>query len=48
MPPDAYFFRTVMRFQTGAPQWLHLNKVLALAVGRREASAVWLDVYRIT
>ena len=46
--PHEYFFRTVVRFTTGAPQWLHLNKVLALAVGRREARAVLLDVYRIT
>lgn len=45
---DEYFFRTVMRFTTGAPQLLHLNKVLALAVGQREARAVLLDVYRIT
>jgi len=22
---DEYFFRTVVRFTTGAPQWLHLN-----------------------
>ena len=43
-----YFFRTVLRFTTGAPAWLHLNKVLALAVGQREASVVLLDVYRIT
>ena len=46
--PHEYFFRTVVRFTTGAPQWLHLNKVLALAVGRREARAVLLDFYRIT
>ncbi len=45
---DEYFFRTVVRFTTGAPAWLHLNKVLALAVGQREASAVLLDFYRIT
>ena len=45
---DEYFFRTLMRFTTGAPQWAHLNKVLALAVGQREARAVLLDVYRIT
>jgi len=45
---DAYFFRTVVRFTTGAPQWLHLNKTLALAVGQREARAVLLDFYRIT
>jgi hypothetical protein len=44
---DAYFFRTIMRFQTGAPAWLHLNKVLALTLGQREARAVLLDVYRI-
>jgi hypothetical protein len=48
VPRDAYYFRTIMRFTTGAPQWLHLNKVLALAVGQREARAVVLDVYRIT
>ena len=45
---DEYFFRTLVRFTTGAPAWLHLNKVLALAVGQREANAVLLDFYRIT
>jgi hypothetical protein len=45
---DEYFFRTIMRLTTGAPAWLHLNRVLALAVGQREAAAVLLDVYRIT
>jgi len=48
VPRDAYFFRTVVRFQTGAPQWLHLNRVLALACGQRDASQVLLDFYRIT
>ncbi|WP_130482602.1 DUF3237 family protein [Sphaerotilus mobilis] len=46
--PDAYFFRTLVRFTTGAPAWLHLNRVMALAVGQREASRVRLDFYRIT
>ena len=46
--PDEYFFRTLMRFQTGAPAWLHLNRVMALAVGQRQAGLVLLDVYRIT
>ena len=45
---DAYFFRTLVRFTTGAPAWAHLNKVLAIAVGQREASAVILDFYRIS
>lgn len=45
---DEYFFRTVVRFTTGAPAWLHLNKVMAIAVGSREARRVLLDVYRLT
>ena len=46
--PDEYFFRTVVRFTTGAAAWLHLNKVIALAAGRREAARVMLDFYRVT
>jgi len=45
--PNEYFFRTLMRFTTGAPAWLHLNKVLALAAGQRERDRVVLDVWRI-
>ena len=45
---DEYFFRTIVRFTTGAPAWLHLNRTLAIAVGQREASCVKLDFYRIT
>ena len=45
--PDAYFFRTVMRFTTGHPAWLHLNKVIALAAGQREERRVLLDVWRV-
>jgi hypothetical protein len=48
VPREAYFFRTVVRFTTGAPAWAHLNKVLALACGEREARVVKLDLYRIT
>lgn len=46
--PEAYFFRTLMRFATGSARWAHLNRVMALARGEREARAVRLDVYRIT
>ena len=45
--PDAYFFRTLMRFTTGHPAWLHLNKVMALAVGQREQQRVLLDVWLV-
>lgn len=46
--PREYFFRTLVRFTTGAPAWLHLNKVMAIAVGQREARTVLLDFYRLT
>jgi hypothetical protein len=48
VPREAYFFRTLVRFTSGAPAWLHLNKVMALACGEREARLVKLDLYRIT
>lgn len=49
-PVDAseYFFRTLVRFTTGHPAWLHLNKVMAIARGQRQARRVLLDLYRLT
>ena len=46
--PHEYFFRTLVRLTTGHTQWLHLNKVMAVAVGQREARRVMLDFWRIT
>jgi hypothetical protein len=48
VPRDEYFFRTLMRFTTGAPAWLHLNRVMAIACGERQQRRVVLDVYRLT
>ncbi|MGF6527842.1 DUF3237 domain-containing protein [Variovorax sp. PvP013] len=48
VPGDAYFFRTLIRFTTGAERWSHLNATMAIARGTREASRVLLDVYRLT
>ena len=45
--PDAYYFRTLLRFTTGHADWLHLNRMLAIGVGRREAARVHLDVWRV-
>ena len=42
-----YFFRTLMRFTTGHAAYAHLNRVMALARGRREARRVVLDVWQI-
>lgn len=44
---DEMYFRTVVRFATGAPAWSHLNGVLALCCGARQARLVVLDLYRI-
>jgi magnesium-transporting ATPase (P-type) len=46
--PSEYFFRTLVRFSTGHPDWLHLNKVMAIARGQRQARKVLLDLYRLT
>ena len=48
VPGDTYFFRTLIRFTTGAERWSHLNATMAIARGTREASRVLLDVYRLT
>ena len=31
--PDSYYFRTAVTFETGAPDYLWLNKLLAIGVG---------------
>jgi hypothetical protein len=48
VPPTAYYFRTVMRFETADPACAWLNKIIALATGAREQQRVLLDVYEVT
>ena len=36
--PSAYYFRTAPRFETSAPQYAFLNRVIAIASGDRRAS----------
>ncbi|MBX3606643.1 MAG: DUF3237 family protein [Piscinibacter sp.] len=48
VPREAYFFRTLVRFDTGAPAWAHLARTMAIACGQREARLVLLDLYRLT
>jgi hypothetical protein len=45
--PAAYFFRTVMRFETGAPYLEWLNRTIAVATAERKARQVLLDAYRL-
>jgi hypothetical protein len=41
------YFRTAVRFTTGHPSWLHLNKVIALASGERLPDRVRLDFWQV-
>lgn len=36
--PSAYYFRTAPRFETSAPQYAFVNRVIAIASGDRRAS----------
>lgn len=45
--PHEYYFRTAMRFRTGAPQWAHLNSLLAIGKAVRRPDAAVLDVFLV-
>ena len=45
--PAKYFFRTVMRFETGAPALEWLNRTIALATAERKARQVLLEAFRV-
>ncbi len=45
--PSAYYFRTVLRFETASEHLGWLNRILTVASGRRDPRAVHLDVYEV-
>jgi len=45
--PSEYYFRTAVRFETGAPEFAWMNKVIAVGVGQRPPSGPTYDVYAI-
>ena len=47
VPPDQYFFRTIMRFETGASELAFLNKTIAVATAERRARQVELQAWRL-
>jgi hypothetical protein len=47
VPPDQYFFRTIMRFETGASELAFLNKTIAVATAQRKARQVELQAWRL-
>ncbi|WP_216907118.1 DUF3237 family protein [Nocardia noduli] len=46
--PDTYYFRLVLTFETAHPDYAWLGRTVAVATGRREASAVVYDAYTLS
>jgi hypothetical protein len=47
VPAGEYYFRTVMRFETGAEELAFLNKTIAVATAERRARQVELRAWRL-
>lgn len=47
VPAQKYFFRTVMRFETGAAELAWLNRTIAVATAQRKARQVLLEAWRL-
>lgn len=47
VPREKYFFRTVMRFETGAAELAWLNRTIAVATAQRKARQVLLEAWRL-
>jgi hypothetical protein len=45
--PGAYYFRTALRFEVGAPRLDWLNRVIAVGLGARRPRAVELRVFEL-
>jgi hypothetical protein len=45
--PSRYYFRTTPQFETGAPQYLWMNNIIAVCSGIRLVDAVMIDFYSI-
>jgi hypothetical protein len=45
--PSEYYFRTAVRFETGAAELAWMNKIVAVGVGQRPPSGPTYDVYAI-
>ena len=45
--PSEYYFRTAVRFETGAAELAWMNKIVAVGVGQRPPSGPTYDVYAV-
>jgi hypothetical protein len=47
VPPEDYYFRIALRFETGDPSLAWLNRVVAVGTGQRPPSGPRYDVYAL-
>lgn len=47
VPAGEYYFRTAIRFETGAPDLLWMNRVIAVGTGQRPPEGPIYDVYEV-
>lgn len=47
VPASEYFFRTVMRFETGVPELAWLNRAIAVAEAERQGGSVLLHAWQV-
>lgn len=47
VPPEEYYLRTTLQFETASETYDWINRVLAVGIGRREPDGVTYDVYEI-
>jgi len=45
--PDEYYFRTLVRFSTTAPQLGWLNDIVAVSTGQRERDVVHIHIHEV-
>lgn len=45
--PGEYYFRTAIRFETGAPDLLWMNRIIAVGTGRRPPEGPIYDVFEV-
>jgi hypothetical protein len=47
VPPNEYYLRTSLVFETASKQYHWMNRIVGVGVGRREPSAGFYDVFEI-
>ena len=47
VPPNEYYLRTSLVFETASKQYHWMNRIVGVGVGRREPGAVFYDVFEV-